>query len=70
MARFIEYEGRQWPISQLARSHGLKPSTLSGRIKRFGETATGIHRSLATGLLTASQAGSRGASRSPWRYAV
>ena len=66
--RFIEYENRPWRITELARAHRLPVGTLAGRIRRFGETATGISRALATGVMTREAAGRRGASRSPWRY--
>lgn len=66
--RFIRYDNRDWRLSELARRYHLAPGTLSGRIARFGETATGISRALATGVMSRAQAGQRGASRSPWRY--
>lgn len=66
--RFVEFEGRHWLISHLAREHHIAPGTFHNRLIRFGETPTGIARSLATGILTRSQAGKRGAARSPWRY--
>ena len=64
--RFIEYEDRAWRITELARAHHLSVGTLYGRLERFGETASGIQRSLTTGLMTRRQAGLVGASRSPW----
>jgi hypothetical protein len=66
--RFIRYDNRDWRLTELARRHHLAPGTLHNRLNRFGETATGIARALATGIMTRSQAGQRGASRSPWRY--
>lgn len=67
-ASFIEYEGQQWRIAHLADATGLKRATLYNRIERFGATATGIARSLATGLLDCRQAGIRGAAASPWQH--
>ena len=66
-ARFVEYEGRQWTLSELARSRSMPHSTLSHRIERFGATATGIARALTTGTLSHREAGRVGAQRSPWR---
>ena len=66
--RFIEYQGSRWRLTALARSHHLDPATLWRRLERFGETPTGIQRALATGIMTRSAAGRRGAERSPWRY--
>jgi hypothetical protein len=66
--RFIHYNDRDWRLTELARRYHLPPGTLSNRLDRFGETATGIARALATGIMTREQAGQRGASRSPWRY--
>jgi hypothetical protein len=66
--RFIVYEDRPWRISELARHHQMAVGTLSGRLARFGESTTGIHRALATGIMTARAAGQRGALHSPWRY--
>lgn len=68
--RFIIYEDRRWRITELARQYRLAPGTLSGRLARFGESATGIHRALATGIMTCRQSGQLGASRSPWRYSA
>lgn len=67
--RFVIYEDRTWRISELARRHKLAVGTLSGRLARFGESAFGIQRALATGIMTREQAGQRGALRSSWRYA-
>lgn len=66
--RFIEFDGRNWRLSELARSHGLTPGTLHGRLARFPATSTGIARALATGIQTREQAGRAGAKKSPWRY--
>jgi hypothetical protein len=66
-ARFITYNARQWRFSELARAHRIPVGTLHARINRFGDTATGIARSLATGILTREAAGRRGAQQSPWR---
>ncbi|MCB1771956.1 MAG: hypothetical protein KDJ31_19990 [Candidatus Competibacteraceae bacterium] len=66
--RFIRYDNHEWRLSQLARRYHLAPGTLSRRLDRFGETATGIARALATGILTREQSGRRGALKSPWRY--
>lgn len=68
-ARFVEFDRRQWTLSELARTHGLPTSTLAHRIERFGATTTGIQRALATGTMSARDAGRIGASRSPWRKA-
>lgn len=67
MRKFIQYDNRAWTVHRLARVHGLPPSTLHNRLNRFGATATGIARALATGTMSASRAGSIGASRSYWR---
>lgn len=67
MARFIDYQGKQWRVSHLARAYGLAPRTLDHRIERFGETSTGIARALATGLMSCAMAGRIGATRSAWR---
>lgn len=66
--RFIIYEDRHWRISELARQYRIPVGTLSGRLARFSESATGIQRALATGIMTNRAAGQRGALRSPWRY--
>lgn len=66
--RFIRYADRDWQLTDLARHYHIAPGTLRGRLGRFGETATGISRSLATGIMTRADAGKVGASRSPWRY--
>ena len=65
--RFIEWDGRPWLLSDLARAAGLAPGTLSARLERFGEGASGIRRALCTGVQTAAQAGQRGAQASSWR---
>jgi hypothetical protein len=67
-ARFISWEGQVWTLRRLASAYHLPVSTLNHRITRFGESATGIARALATGLLDCRQAGQIGASRSPWNY--
>lgn len=66
--RFIIYEDRHWRITELARQYRIPVGTLSGRLARFSESATGIQRALATGIMTRQQARQRGALRSPWRY--
>lgn len=33
-ARYVEYQGEQWRVSELAKHLGIKPSTLDGRIRR------------------------------------
>lgn len=68
--RFITTTSGQWGLSELARRHHLAPGTLSKRLNRLGYTATGLQRALATGIMTHSQAGQIGASRSPWRYQI
>lgn len=60
MARFIEYQQHRWRFVDLARSHHINPGTLYHRLERFGETATGIARALATGIVSREQAGKRG----------
>lgn len=60
MARFIEYQQHRWRFVDLARSHHINPGTLYHRLERFGETATGIARALATGIMSREQAGKRG----------
>lgn len=67
--RFIEFDGKRWRMSELASANHLSCGTLYARIERFGETATGIARALATGIMTRTAAGKRGADRSCWRYA-
>ena len=59
MARFIEYQQHRWRFVDLARSHHINPGTLYHRLERFGETATGIARALATGIMSREQAGKR-----------
>jgi len=66
--RFIVYEERRWRITELARHYQMPVGTLSGRLARFSESATGIHRALATGIMIREHAGQRGALHSPWRY--
>lgn len=66
--RFIQWENRDWSLSDLARRYRLPTGTLSKRLSRFGETATGIQRALTTGIMTASQSGRIGAMRSSWRH--
>lgn len=66
--RFIEFDGRLWGICELARTYRLAPTTLWRRLERFGETPTGIHRALATGIMSREEAGRIGAARSPWRW--
>ena len=66
--RFIEFEGQIWRLGALAQSRGLACGTLYARIERFGETATGIARALATGIMSKEAAGRRGANKSCWRY--
>jgi hypothetical protein len=66
--RFITWQDRDWSLSDLARRYRLPTGTLSKRLGRFGETATGIHRALTTGIMTHSQAGRIGAKRSSWRH--
>ena len=61
--RWIDYEGRRWRLSDLAREHGLKPQTLASRIDR----GLPIARALATGICTVVEAGRRGAAASDWR---
>ncbi len=68
MPRFIHYDGRDWQLTHLARAYQLAPTTLYRRLERFGESASGIHRALATGIVSREAAGRLGASRSPWRY--
>lgn len=66
--RFIIYEDRHWRITELARQYRIPVGTLSGRLARFSESATGIQRALATGIMDRRQAGRIGASRSSWNY--
>ena len=61
--RWIDYEGRRWRLTELAKAHGLKPQTLASRIAR----GLPIARALATGICTAAEAGRRGAAASGWR---
>lgn len=67
-ARFITWEGQTWTLRRLASAYRLPVSTLNHRIERFGESATGLARALATGILDCRQAGRIGAQRSPWNY--
>lgn len=66
--RFIEYDGREWSLNALARTHNIAPKTLHHRLQRFPATATGVQRALATGIVDCRAAGRIGAQRSPWRY--
>jgi hypothetical protein len=50
----------RWRFIDLARSHHISPGALYHRLERFGETATGIARALATGIMSREQAGKRG----------
>lgn len=68
MHRFIHYDDRDWGLTELARVYQLAPTTLYRRLERFGESASGIHRALTTGIVSREAAGRLGASRSPWRY--
>lgn len=65
---FIEFNGCCYTISELACLYQIKTGTLSNRIKRFGETTTGIMRALTTGIQSRSDAGKKGASNSNWRF--
>jgi hypothetical protein len=56
-ARWIEWDGRTWRLTELAVSVGLKPQTLAARVDRGYE----IGRALATGLCSLEEAGRRGA---------
>ena len=67
--RFILWEGHRWTLSRLAHAYHLAPSTLNHRLERFGETATGIQRSLCTGIIDPRVSGRHGAQRSSWGYA-
>lgn len=66
-SRFINYDGQDWRLSDLASAYRISPATLYRRLERFGETTTGITRALCTGIMSREAAGRRGASRSPWR---
>lgn len=68
--RFVQWEGRAWLLSDLARTAGLPAGTLSDRLRRFGDGPSGIARALATGVQTRAQAGLKGAARSPWALPV
>jgi hypothetical protein len=68
--RFVNWEGRAWLLSDLARHGGLAVGTLSDRLDRFGDGPSGIARALATGLQSRSAAGRTGAARSPWALPV
>jgi hypothetical protein len=57
--RWIEYEGRQWRLSELAGEYHLRPQTLASRLDR-GYPVT---RALATGLCSREEAGRRSAYR-------
>lgn len=68
--RFIEWDGARWPLRHLASAHGIAPGTLYYRLRVLGETPTGIARALATGIVSRSEAGRRGALASPWGKSV
>lgn len=55
--RFVDYAGRYWRLSDLARTYHLRPQTLAGRLDR----GLPVERALATGICTRAQAGMRGA---------
>jgi len=54
--RWIQWNGADWRLSDLARSHGLRPQTLASRLDRGYE----VDRALATGLCSITEAGRRG----------
>jgi hypothetical protein len=56
-ARWIDWEGCRWRLTDLAIVNGLKPQTLAARIDRGYPLA----RALATGLCSLEEAGRRGA---------
>jgi hypothetical protein len=60
-ARWIEFDGRDWRLSELAVSHQLRPQTLAARLDR----GYPVERALATGLCSRSEAGQRAAAA--WR---
>lgn len=66
--RFITWNGQIWTLRRLASAYHLPVSTLNHRIDRFGDSATGLARALATGILDCRQAGRIGAQRSHWSY--
>jgi hypothetical protein len=59
--RWIDWDGRTWRLSDLARCYHLRPQTLAARIDRGYELA----RALATGLCPLEEAGRRGSRQ--WR---
>ena len=54
--RWIDYQGDQYRLSDLARAHDLAPQTLASRLAR----GYSISRALATGLCDREEAGRRG----------
>lgn len=68
MPRFINYDDRNWRLTELAHAYQLAPTTLWRRLERFGETSSGIVRALTTGIMSRSESGKRGAEKSPWKY--
>ena len=55
---------KQHDVAELARRHGIAPSTLRKRLDRCDD----LDRALRDRPLTSSQAGKIGAARSPWRH--
>lgn len=55
-ARWIEWDGDWWRLSDLARMHELKPQTLASRIDR----GLPVSRALATGICDCAESGRRG----------
>jgi len=51
-------------VAELARRHGIAPSTLRKRLDRHGDLA----RAISEPPMSARQAGKIGAARSPWRH--
>lgn len=61
--RVVHYAGRAWRLSELARTHGLLPQTLAGRLDR----GTPLEAALMVRVCSRSEAGRRGYCASSWR---
>jgi hypothetical protein len=59
--RWINYQGKDWRLSDLARSFGLRPQTLAARLDRGYE----LERALVPELCDKTEAGRRGSET--WR---
>lgn len=64
--RWIDTNDGRHTVSALARKHGLKAGTLSGRLRRYGYTDEGVMRALTERIMTCSESGRLGFSKSHW----